>query len=104
MHGNIKLMLRSLVQCKYVLQTQSEEDIANIHSRLDCEYERFDESYPSDDTLSLYLSLQSVILFTAQHDERNKLYTEVGIGSCWTDQVGQLHLKFTLAVSYVLWN
>ena len=50
MRGNIKVMLRSPVQCTYVLQIQSEKDIANIFSRLDCEYERFDEIYPSDGT------------------------------------------------------
>ena len=50
MHGNIKIMLRFPVQCKYVLGIQSENDIVNIVSRLDCEYERFDEVYPSDGT------------------------------------------------------
>ena len=50
MHGNIKVMLRSPVQHKYVLQIQSENDITNILSRLDCEYEHFDKIYPSDGT------------------------------------------------------
>ena len=57
MHGNVKVMLRSPVQRKYVLRIRSENDIANILSRLDCEYERFDEIYPSDDTWSLYYSI-----------------------------------------------
>ena len=50
MHGNIKVMLRYPVQRKYVLRIQSENDITNILSRLDCEYECFDEIYPSDGT------------------------------------------------------
>ena len=37
----------SPVQRKYVLGIQSENDIPNILSRLDCEYERFDEIFPS---------------------------------------------------------
>ena len=50
MHEHIKIMLRYSVQCKYVLGIQLENDIANILSRLDCEYERFDKIYPSDGT------------------------------------------------------
>ena len=50
MHGNIKIMLRYPVQRKYELGIQSENDIANILSRLDCEYVRFDEICPSDGT------------------------------------------------------
>ena len=50
MHGNIKVIMKSPVQRKYVLRIQSEKDIANIFSKLDCEYERFDEIYPSDGT------------------------------------------------------
>ena len=50
MYGNIKIMLRSPVQRKYVLGIKSENEIANILSRLDVEYESFDESYPSDGT------------------------------------------------------
>ena len=48
MHGNMKLMLTSHVQCKYVLQIHIENDITNILSRLDYEYEAFGEIYPSD--------------------------------------------------------
>ena len=48
MLGNMKLMLTSHVQCKYVLQIHIENDITNILSRLDYEYEAFDEIYPSD--------------------------------------------------------
>ena len=94
MHGNIKVMLRSPVQRKYALQIQSEKDIANILSRLDCEYERFDEIYPRDMTLghSICHYNPSSYLKYRQHDKRNKLYTEVGTGSCWTDLVAQLHL------------
>ena len=50
MYGNIKIMLRSPVQRKYVLGIKSENEIANILSRLDVEYESFDEIYPSDGT------------------------------------------------------
>ena len=48
MHGNMKVMLTSPVQRRYVLQIHTENDIANIHPRLDCEYEYFGEMYPSD--------------------------------------------------------
>ena len=48
MHGNIKVMLKSPVQRRYVLQIHTKNDIANILSWLDCEYERFGEIYPSD--------------------------------------------------------
>ena len=47
-HGNIKVMLRSSVQRKYVLRIQSENDIANMLPRLGCKYGRFDEIYPRD--------------------------------------------------------
>ena len=46
MHGNMKPT--SHVQCKYVLQIHIENDITNILSRLDYEYEAFGEIYPSD--------------------------------------------------------
>ena len=48
MHGNIKVMLKFPVQRRYVSQIHKENDTANIISRLDCEYERFGEIYPSD--------------------------------------------------------
>ena len=67
MYGNIKIMLRSPVQRKYVLSIHWKNDIANIFARLNCKYERFDDIYPSDDTWSLYLSLHSAIIFTVQH-------------------------------------
>ena len=47
-HGNIKIMLKSPVQRRYVLQIQKESEIANIFCRLDCECEAFGEIYPSD--------------------------------------------------------
>ena len=50
MHGNTKIMLRSPVQRKYVLGIKSENEIANVLSMLDVEYESFDEIYPSDGT------------------------------------------------------
>ena len=94
----------SPVQRKYVLGIQSENDIPNILSRLDSEYERFDEIFPSYGTWSLYLSLNSVIIFTVQYNERNTIYTGIGTESCWTDLVAQLHLQLTVAISYVLWK
>lgn len=45
MHGNLKVMLKSSVKCRYILQIQTENDIANIVSRLNCEFERFGEIY-----------------------------------------------------------
>ena len=103
-HKNIKIMLRYPAQRKYLLGIQSENVTANILSRLDYESERFDEIYYSGSIWSLYLSLQSVVIFTVQHDERNKLYMEVGTEHCWTDLVTHLHLQFTLAISYVFWK
>ena len=38
-------MLKSSVKCRYILQIQTENDIANIVSRLNCEFERFGEIY-----------------------------------------------------------
>lgn len=49
MHRNMKVMLKSPIQRKYVLHIHTENDIANILSRLDCKYERLGEIYPSDD-------------------------------------------------------
>ena len=49
LHGHATI-LRSPVQRKHVLGIQSENNIANILSRLDCEYELFDEIYHSDGT------------------------------------------------------
>ena len=46
------ILLRFLVKRQYVLGIQWENNIANIFARLDCEYERFDKIYPSDDTWS----------------------------------------------------
>ena len=52
-------MLKSSVKCRYILQVQIEiDDIANIFSRLDCEYERFGEIYPmmvTDNTFRVQL-------------------------------------------------
>ena len=48
MHGNRKIMLRS--PFKYLLGIPTENDIANILSKLDCKYRRFDKIYPSDGT------------------------------------------------------
>ena len=45
MHENLKVMLKSSAKCRYILQIQTENDIANILSQLDCEYERFGEIY-----------------------------------------------------------
>ena len=47
-HGNTKIMLRS--PFKYLLGIQTENDIANILSKLDCKYRRFGKIYPSDGT------------------------------------------------------
>ena len=109
MPGNIKIRLRSPVQRKDVLGIQTENDTASKISELDCEYERFDEIYRSNDTWSLHLSLHSVIIFTVQHDDRNKLYMEGGTRSYCTpsntlnaDLVTHLHLQFTLVMSFVL--
>ena len=48
MYENIKVMLKSPVQRRYVLQIHTKNDIANILSWLDCEYGRFGEIYLSD--------------------------------------------------------
>lgn len=45
MHRNLKVMLKSSVKCRYILQIQTENDIANILSWLNCEYESFSEIY-----------------------------------------------------------
>ena len=35
---------------------------------------------------------------------RERLYAGLGAGSCWADLVAQLHLQFTLDISYVIWK
>ena len=53
MRRNMKIMLKFPAQHRYVLQIHTENEIANTLSRLDCEYERFDEIYPCDGNICL---------------------------------------------------
>ena len=48
MYGNMKVMLKSPVHRRYVLQIHTENDIVNILSRLYCEYGHFGEISSSD--------------------------------------------------------
>ena len=68
-------MLRSPIQRRCILGIQSENDIANIFSKLDCEFDCFHKIYPCDGTSSLYLSLHSVIIF--------KIHMMRGISYIW---------------------
>ena len=47
MHENMKVMIKSPLQRRYISQIHTENDIENILSLLECECERFSKIYPS---------------------------------------------------------